>query len=187
MALTDTAHQIISQHCAQSALEKVLAIDATCGNGYDTEFLCSLGFEQVLAFDIQQRAIAITRHRLQESGLVNAQLLCKSHDQIEAEVLARAQRIDCAMFNLGYLPHGDKTITTQSESTLVGISQTMNNLSAGGIITILCYPGHENGAKEHAALAKKFESLSATWAVRLFQSQRPTETTPVLYALVKSE
>lgn len=187
MALTDIAHSYITEHFDQPGREKILAVDATCGNGYDTEFLCTLGFQQVLAFDIQQRAIEITRYRLEQSGLLNAQLICKSHDQIEAEVMARAQRIDCAMFNLGYLPHGDKAITTQGESTLAGISQTMNNLSKNGVITILCYPGHENGAREHAMLAKKFASLPSIWKISLFESQRPTESTPLLYVLVKDD
>lgn len=45
-------------------------IDATAGNGKDTEFLCGLvGREgKVLAFDIQEQAVENTKKRLAEHG-----------------------------------------------------------------------------------------------------------------------
>ena len=47
-----------------------LYIDATCGNGHDTLFLCQLAGEhgQVLGLDIQPQAVANTNTRLQNAG-----------------------------------------------------------------------------------------------------------------------
>ena len=42
MALTDDAHNLVRTHFANKA--KRVAVDATCGNGFDTEFLVELGF-----------------------------------------------------------------------------------------------------------------------------------------------
>lgn len=183
MALTDQAHLLIEHHFTQWTQEKSLAIDATCGNGNDTEFLCSLGFDHVLAFDIQPRAIDATRQRLERAGFKNATLLCKSHRQIETEVIARNRRINCAMFNLGYLPRGDKAVTTQAESTLAAISQSMNNLADTGIITVLCYPGHPNGAFERDQLRATFDNLQSPWSLDIHHSESATQSTPVLYVL----
>ena len=59
-----------------------LYLDATCGNGGDTAFLCRLvGKEgRVLGFDIQPEAIASTRQNLARKGLA-AELHCDSHAQ----------------------------------------------------------------------------------------------------------
>ncbi len=47
-----------------------LCIDATMGNGHDTEFLCSLVGDQgqVLAFDIQEQALIQTQKSYKNPG-----------------------------------------------------------------------------------------------------------------------
>ena len=52
------------------------------------------------------------------------------------------------MFNLGYLPGGDHSITTLKETTLEAISQGLELLAPEGIMTIVCYPGHKEGKNE---------------------------------------
>ena len=46
-------------------------IDATMGNGHDTELLCRLVSPsgKVLSFDIQEKALQNTAKRLQEAGV----------------------------------------------------------------------------------------------------------------------
>ena len=45
-------------------------IDATMGNGYDTQFLCEMAGEtgKVWAFDIQEQALKATKERLESMG-----------------------------------------------------------------------------------------------------------------------
>ena len=59
------------------------AIDATCGNGHDTEFLCrTVGpAGRVLALDIQPAAIASTRARLEQGRFENFSLHCTDHSR----------------------------------------------------------------------------------------------------------
>lgn len=44
-------------------------------------------------------------------------------------------------YNLGYLPGGDKTITTNVETTLTSIEAACNLVVQGGLISIMCYRG----------------------------------------------
>ena len=58
-------------YAAQAAGPGGVCIDATAGNGNDTAFLAGLvGPEgKVYAFDVQQKAIASTKKRLEDRGL----------------------------------------------------------------------------------------------------------------------
>jgi SAM-dependent methyltransferase len=183
MALTDTAHALIEAHLEAHKQNRKLALDATCGNGYDTEVLCALGFEKVLGFDIQPRAIAATQYRLAVRDFTNARLVCKSHLHITEELQQENAQIDCAMFNLGYLPHGDKLIATQPESSVGALNQTLESMAKTGIVTILCYPGRTEGAKELALIKQRLSELEKDWQVQTHKSQAATPTTPVLFTL----
>lgn len=48
-------------------------------------------------------------------------------------------------FNLGYLPGGDKTIITNSETTLLGLEAAERIVASGGLISIVVYVGHPGG------------------------------------------
>lgn len=49
------------------------------------------------------------------------------------------------MFNLGFLPGGDKTVTTTYESTVKALGHCLNLLNFNGIVTVALYPGHTAG------------------------------------------
>lgn len=48
-------------------------------------------------------------------------------------------------FNLGYLPGGDKTITTQSQTTVEALHVAKEVLMPGGLISLVVYVGHPGG------------------------------------------
>ena len=102
MSLTELAHKLISAHVLNNA--KGLAVDATCGNGYDTEFLAQLGHKKVIGFDVQERAIANTKRRLEKAGLTNVTLINQGHEHLITHI---EQPVDCFIFNFGYLPSAD--------------------------------------------------------------------------------
>lgn len=52
------------------------------------------------------------------------------------------------VYNLGYLPGGDKTITTESSTTLESLQAAFPLIMPGGAISIACYPGHPSGKTE---------------------------------------
>lgn len=134
--------------------EKATLCDFTMGNGHDTEYLCRLSRGgKVYAFDVQKQAVENTRKRLEEAGLLdNAVLIHDSHANAEQYI---KEEIDAGMFNLGYLPGGDKTIHTMRESTLPAIQSAIKLLKPGGIVTINVYPGHEEGNLEGQMLLEE--------------------------------
>ena len=131
-----------------------VAIDATCGNGHDTFFLSTLPGITVFALDIQKEALGKTRNRVSSE----VTLLHMSHALIHEIALPKAPRL--IVYNLGYLPGGDKSITTQSETTLQSIQISLGLLAPGGALSITCYPGHEEGAREEKQVTEFLSTLS---------------------------
>ncbi|MDJ1630700.1 class I SAM-dependent methyltransferase [Bacillus velezensis] len=134
-----------------AAQEGDITVDATMGNGHDTYFLASLVGEtgHVHAFDIQADALAKTKERLGADFSPRVTLHHKSHDQIKASSPEDAHgRVACAVFNLGYLPGGDKSITTNGHSTISAIEQLLELLKENGLIVLVVYHGHPEGKTE---------------------------------------
>ncbi len=151
---------------AHSSWEKILhkgdtVVDATAGNGYDTLFLA----EQVLSpksgtvytIDIQEPALTQTRQLLERSlpkplwGQIH--YLNQSHARFPD--FFSSLSIKLFAYNLGYLPGGEKSITTLKESTIQSIENALELVAPGGVISITCYPGHHEGANEELALFEK--------------------------------
>lgn len=133
-------------------------IDATMGNGHDTLFLCELVGENghVFAFDVQKQALENTENRLKEAGMLErAALHCLGHEHMK-EMAAPARAI---VFNLGWLPGGDKTVTTHWETTKTALESAMELLLPGGVLVICAYPGHAEGDRERANLTEMLSSL----------------------------
>ena len=139
--------------------EGASCIDATMGNGRDTEFLCRRAGKtgRVTAFDIQEKAVERTRERLAASGLDNARLVCESHERMSD--YADPSSVDLIMFNLGYLPGGDHGICTHPESTLSALNQALVLLRPGGALCILVYSGGDTGPEEKEAVLKWAQKL----------------------------
>ena len=100
-----------------------LLVDATCGNGGDTAFLCRLAGEegQVLAFDIQPAALEATRARLAREGVPadRCRLILDSHANLLRYVQPGAA--DGVVFNFGWLPGADHAVHSErSEERRVG-------------------------------------------------------------------
>lgn len=138
-----------------------IAVDATAGNGYDTLFLAEKvgpkGF--VYAFDIQKEALAITAGRLKERNIAQRVALINSgHESLSEFVREPAAAV---MYNLGYLPGGERQITTAAETTLESIRQALSLLLPGGVITVVLYPGHRQGLEEKKLLLPYLRQLAA--------------------------
>lgn len=148
------------------------AIDATCGGGRDTLKLVHIlsGKEEsgVIGIDIQKDAIDRTRALLEAEGSKNTQVHLFQQSHEEFPPLAHAKPIQLIVYNLGYLPSGDKQITTLTASTLASIEKGLELIQPGGALSITCYPGHEEGAREALAIQELAAGLSAAeWNVCL--------------------
>ena len=83
----------------------------------------------------------------------NVILINKSHEFIDKELKDYAKKISLIVFNLGYLPGGNKKILTNYKSTITAIKKGLNLLNKKGIILAVCYP-HEEGKKESNKIIK---------------------------------
>lgn len=137
--ILDYAHLLLKEYIKSDDI----VVDATMGNGYDTIFLSKM-CKRVYAFDIQEKAIEETSKKLSELELTNVDLILDTHENINHYVTD----YKAVIFNLGYLPNGDKKITTQKESTLNAISSILPRLPISGFIQLVVYKGHEEGKKE---------------------------------------
>ena len=129
-------------------------VDATVGNGHDTILLAHLVGDQgkVFGFDIQEQAIINTRKKLEDEGLTQrVELLHQGHETIH-EVLRQETRLSATIFNLGYLPRGDKSIITLPSTTLQAFEGVLKRLKIGGIMVVVIYYGHPGGKEEKDAV-----------------------------------
>ncbi|MFD3448718.1 class I SAM-dependent methyltransferase [Microbacteriaceae bacterium 4G12] len=128
------------------------AVDATMGNGHDTSFLAELVGENgaVFGFDIQEQAVINTKTKLTERNLEGrVTLFQQSHDKLLSCLPKDAhQKVTGAIFNLGYLPGGDKHIVTKPNSTIAAIEQLLEVMAPEGIIVLVIYHGHPEGQTE---------------------------------------
>lgn len=144
-------------------------VDATAGNGHDTVFLaqCVSPGGRVFAFDVQPEALERTQARI--STLIpttadpdSIRLIHAGHEQIENHLPAELKGgIRAFMFNLGWLPGGEKTRITRARTTLSALRAAAEWLGEGGMATIVCYPGHEGGQEETLAVEEWAAGLSA--------------------------
>ena len=137
-----------------------VAVDFTMGNGHDTEFLSKTVGENghVYAFDVQQMALDSTSKRLRESGCPdNYTLILDSHHNVKNYV---SGPIKAGMFNLGYLPGSDKTVTTMRSTTLPAIEAAIELMDKDAIILVAIYPGHAEGEAEGKMVCEYLSSLS---------------------------
>jgi SAM-dependent methyltransferase len=135
------------------------AVDATCGNGNDTLLLAELvgPTGRVWAFDIQQEAMESTARKLAANGLPDrVTLVAQGHETLAGQVNTP---LNAVVFNLGYLPGGDRGIITRPETTGAALEQALGLLAPGGIVALTVYPGHGGGDAERR--------LAEGWAAKL--------------------
>jgi predicted methyltransferase len=137
-------------------------IDATCGNGNDTLLLAGLvgSSGTVWAFDVQKEAILATAEKLDSCGMAErVRLIHAGHETLAERVTSP---VSAVVFNLGYRPGGDRSISTRPDTTLSALEQALQLLVPGGILAITLYPGHSGGERE--------ERMADEWSANLAQN-----------------
>ncbi|GGB02731.1 methyltransferase domain-containing protein [Macrococcus hajekii] len=124
-------------------------VDATCGNGHDTLYLAErvTAAGHVYAFDIQETAISNTK--LKTAAYDHITFINDGHQHAGQYI---NEAISCAIFNLGYLPRGDKSIVTLPDTTIQAVNVLFEQLKSGGIIILVIYHGHAEGQLEKEAV-----------------------------------
>ncbi len=202
--VTQQAHELIAALAHGS-----LAIDATAGNGNDTEFLARFVGPRgvVWAFDIQPPALIRTANRLEErhisvelhlhhegdnastkgairQGDRGSRVICIEANHAEMADHLPAQyhgRVAVVMFNLGYLPGADKSCITRTVSTLAALDAALLFLAPGGLLTVVVYSGHPGGQEEAQAVREWFTRRASEGSGRLIAPTSSAPTNPETY------
>lgn len=156
----------ITQWCSRFIEEQVkegdICIDATMGNGNDTLLLSRLAGPdgQVLAFDIQEQALQAARQKLlRENAPANYTLFLESHTHMADHV--KPDSVSCIVFNFGYLPGGDHSLATRSETSIQALEQSLTLLKKGGLLSLCIYSGGDSGFEERDVLLTWLKKLDS--------------------------
>lgn len=182
----ELAHKYWEKHLKRGDV----ALDATCGNGKDTLKLAQLvGVEgSVIALDIQEEAIAKTRAHLKThlspERYKKIFLFLQSHAELPS--LAYESPPQLIVYNLGYLPGGNKSRTTLTESTVESLKKSLSILPRDGMISLTCYPGHKEGAREQEVLLPLLYQLnSLEWKIEEHFPPEERPLSPSLHIIKK--
>lgn len=172
--ISDISHFIIEKFIEN----KDIAIDGTLGNGHDTDFLASK-FNRVYSFELQEEACA----KYIEQANLNVEIINESHHLFRKYV---KEDVDCIMYNLGFLPGGNKEITTMHETSLESIKIGLDILKLGGIMTICIYRGHNEGEKEESCILSYLQSLNKSrFGVMIHSYLNRVNKAPILVVVEK--
>lgn len=132
-SITNVAHNFITPYLSNTAI----CVDMTLGNGYDTLFLAQ-NCKLVYSFDIQNQSLIHSKALMDSYNIPISKykFILDDHQNILKYV---SEKIDIAVFNLGYLPNGDKSIVTQVESTFNALKNLLYLMNDDSIIIITFY------------------------------------------------
>lgn len=145
--ILDLAHLLVNQDTNCNA------IDATLGNGHDSNYLSSL-FNHVYSFDILDEAIATSKKLNYHNN--NITYIKDGHQNLDKYNISN---VSLVIYNLGYLPGYDKTITTLFETTIISLKKSVNMINSNGKIIIVIYTGHDNGKIESLHIKEYVQQL----------------------------
>ncbi|AOR23437.1 tRNA (mnm(5)s(2)U34)-methyltransferase [Clostridium taeniosporum] len=172
--ISNISHYIIREFLDN----KMIAVDATLGNGYDTEFL-SNNFKMIYSFDIQENACKEYLKKQKD----NVMIINDSHELLDKYI---KEEVDCIMYNLGFLPGGNKEITTQHITSLKSIKLGLKLLKHGGLMTICIYRGHNEGKEEEHYILDYLKTLDkGEFGVMHHSFLNRSKTSPILVVVEK--
>ncbi|MEN9990944.1 MAG: hypothetical protein RLZZ224_646 [Verrucomicrobiota bacterium] len=178
---------------AHEWLRKILlpgdqVIDATLGNGHDAVFLaqCVGPTGRVHGFDVQEAALESSTQQMKRHGIADEvyQWHWTSHERMEEWVVGPVKAV---MFNLGYLPGADHALITSKTSTLRALEAAARLMAVGGVLTIVCYPGHDGGDEESEAVREWAAAQGERWHVVHYAKWATKLAAPELIAMQKKE
>ena len=184
ISLTKLAHSIVRRAVRLGDT----VVDATAGNGHDTVFLsaCTGPTGRVLAVDIQGEAIQSTRTRLVTEAVGNVTLFQEDHSKVLKSLRESSEVVGAIMFNLGYLPGGDKQRATSAATTTEAIGAGISLLKSGGVMTVVAYRGHAGGQEEARAVEEWSRGHQApSFSTEMIPGAADNDESPVLYVFRK--
>lgn len=177
MRVTDLVKIIIDQK-----KDAKIAVDMTVGKGNDSKYILkNTKVERLYGFDIQKEAEIESKNLIGKDPRFIFHLA--SHDKIDKYI---KESLDLAIYNLGYLPGGNKEITTQYQSTIKSLEKTLDLLNKEGMIILTIYPGHPAGKVESEELEKFLAKIDPKkYAIMKLSYQNRPKNPPYIIVIQK--
>ena len=159
LSAVQLCHEFLTAHLAPGGFY----LDATCGNGHDTEFLCRLAGPsgRVLGLDIQPAAVQATNARLAAAGLDGiGRAILQDHARL-GEVAAPGTA-DCVLFNFGWLPGADHGVHSTAAGSIPALEAALTALKPRGVLAAVLYSGQVIGDGEKQAALDFVRALPLT-------------------------
>lgn len=148
-SMVDLSHEFLIPALHSQAI----CIDATLGQGKDTQFFLKHNVKRVYGFEIQEDVFNHTIQKLEDNRF---QGFLIGHEHMDEMI---HEPIDAIVFNFGYFPNGDKTFLTSSDTSVQAVLQAWKLLKIKGRMALVLYP-HRDGLVE----AKKIEACVKTFS-----------------------
>lgn len=153
-------HQIVDLIIDTYLKKGWTCVDATLGNGKDSLKLYKAldGECKIYSFDIQDQAIVNSKKLFAENEISEDKIkvICDSHENIDTYI---HEPVDFFIMNLGYLPGGNKDITTNYKSVKIFLDKITLIMQEKSFGLIIFYPGHEAGMEEYIKISKYLSAL----------------------------
>ena len=98
---------------------------------------------------------------------------------------AYVQKADAVVFNFGFLPGGDHSVFSQSETSLRAINAALDILTENGFISLCIYYGGDTGFAERDAILAYLEALDQKKYTVMLQSFYNRQNCPPLFAVIE--
>ena len=183
LSAVQLCHEFLTAHLQPGGLY----VDATCGNGHDTQFLCTLAGPagHVLGLDIQQQAVDNTNARLAAAGYgaVGRAVL---HDHARLAELVQPGTADCVLFNFGWLPGAEHDVHSTADGSVPALRAALEALRPGGVLAAVLYSGKVIGDAEKQAALAFFKALPLTqYTVLVCEFANWAQTAPLPCFVIK--
>ena len=190
--IVEFSHYLITEHYKRLNRNDLIFVDATCGMGNDSLFMAETlnHTGHLVCYDIQDVAISTTKELLTSHNYLNVEYKQMSHEFI-------SEIADLIIYNCGYLPGHDKSLTTKASSTLASVKKALSIMAVNTnlLIIIVLYPGHPEGKVESDLIdsfAKELpsnkylvsKSVSIGYISALHSPSKSTITTLDKYGLI---
>jgi tRNA G37 N-methylase Trm5 len=142
----------------------------------------------VFAIDLQPKAIDRLKIHLETNPSRQVQPILGNHAELDRLIpVEHHGRVAAVMFNLGYLPKGDKEFKTSAETTGPALKHAVRLLKPGGMMTVMAYVGHPGGPEEAMAVIATLREMNdqIEWGERLGEPW--AKNPPRLFVVRKKE
>ena len=131
---------------------QAICVDATIGNGKDSQYLLDQHVKKVYGFEIQKEVL--------ESVNISDSRFYPILDGHEKMARYIHEEVDAIIFNFGFCPNGDTTITTLPETSLQAVKASLQMLKRKGRLALVLYP-HQYSLQEQNTIEAFLKTLSA--------------------------